>query len=339
MVNTPFLRYFTFYLLLSYQIIFCLQQTYQSNIELSDKGVTFIPKASLEFPLKTLTVKSLMSCAQQCNLNVLCRVFVYDEITLNCQLYQSDLSSGNITTVPTSTSRVGCIRYQPQLYLNYNQTCNQCQVNRYLTCQNARCQCPPPTTFWNGQMCQNQLSYGETCNSSSWCRQDWNLTCVFGSCQPNTAICKLGATAITFDDNVLSISGVNGIIPSMYKNLSWTNAKYLNATALSTTGYRYVCVSGEYVCWFNTPMTIETLTVNKTFTINSFVTAAGWSNSISLSITGYFSSTQIYTTTFSLNTYTQRIVELNWSGITKIVFNPFGSGYYDTGIDNLCITF
>ncbi|CAF2594223.1 unnamed protein product [Rotaria sp. Silwood2] len=280
-----------------------------------------------------------MWCAQQCSQNVLCRVFVYNEITLNCQLYQSDLSSGNITSVPGSTSRVGRIRYQPQLYLDYNRTCDRCQVNRYLTCQNAKCQCPPPTTFWNGQLCQNQLSYGKTCNSSSWCRQDWNLTCVFRSCQPNTAICKLGATAITFDDDILSMSSLNGFIPSSYQNLSWTNAKYLNATGLPTSGYRYVCVSGEYICWFNAPMTIETLIANRTFTINSFVTAAGWYDSVSLSIIGYFSSTQMYTTTLSLNTYTQRIIELNWSGITKVVFNPSGSGYYDTGIDNLCITF
>ncbi|CAF1211538.1 unnamed protein product [Rotaria sordida] len=337
MLKTLFLLYFTLSLLFSYQIIVCLQQIYQSNIELSDKSTIFIPKVSFESPLKTFTIKSLMWCAQQCNLNILCRIFVYDEITFICKLYQSDLLSGNITFVLGSTSQVGRIRYQPQFYLNYNQTCDRCQVNRYLICQNAKCQCPPPTTYWNGQMCQNQLSYGKTCNSSSWCRQDWNLTCIFGSCQPNTAICKLGATAITFDD--LSSSGQNGFIPSIYQNLSWTNAKYLNATGLPGSGYPYVCVSGEYVCWFNNPMTIETLVVNRTFTINSFVTAAGWSNSLILTITGYFSSTQIYTTSMPLNTYTQRIVELNWSGITKVVFNPSGSGYYDTGIDNLCITF
>ncbi|CAF1122883.1 unnamed protein product [Rotaria sordida] len=305
--------------------------------QLSDKSTIFIPKVSLESPLKILTVRSLMLCAQQCNQNILCRVFVYNEITFNCQLYQSDLSSGNITFIPGSTSQVGRIRYQPQFYLDYNQTCDRCQVNRYLTCQNARCQCPPSTTYWDGQMCQNQLSYGKTCNSSSWCRQDWNLTCIFGSCQPNTALCKLGATAITFDD--LSTPTVNGIIPSIYQNLSWTNAYYLNESGIPNIGYRYVRVSGEYVCWFNSPMTIQTLIVNKTFTINSFVTAAGWSDSVILTITGYFSSIQIYTTSMSLNTYTQRIVELNWSGITKVVFNPSSPGYYDTGIDNLCITF
>lgn len=184
MLITLLVRYFILCWFLLYVVIDCLQQTYQSTIELSDRGTTFIPQVSFELPLQNYIVRSLMQCAQQCNQNVLCRVFVYDEITLDCQLYQSDLSSGNITSVLQTTSRVGHLRYQSKLYVDYNQTCDRCQVNRYLICQNARCLCPPPTTYWDGQMCQNQLSYGKTCNSSSWCRQDWNLSCIFGSCQP-----------------------------------------------------------------------------------------------------------------------------------------------------------
>lgn len=169
-------------------IIVGLQQAFESDISLSDTGTTFIPKYSFESTLATVNVPSQLRCGQQCNQNILCRIFIYEKIIVNnCRLYQSDLSSGNITSTGASSSRVGIIVYHPLLYADYNQTCDWCQFNRYLTCQNATCRCPPPTSYWDGQMCQNQLYYGEACNASSWCRQDLNLACVFGSCQPNTA--------------------------------------------------------------------------------------------------------------------------------------------------------
>ncbi|CAF2187216.1 unnamed protein product [Rotaria magnacalcarata] len=159
-------------------------------------------------------------------------------------------------------------------------------------------------------MCQNQLSYGKLCNSSSWCRQDCNLTCVFRSCQPNTAICKLDSTAVTFDD-IPNLNSLQGAIPSVYNNISWTNAQYLNATASVSSDYKYVCSSGQMVCWLNVPMTMQTSIANTTCTINSFVIAASWSNYITVTIVGYFTSTQIYTTTVAINTYTKQIMELN----------------------------
>jgi hypothetical protein len=90
---------------------------------------------------------------------------------------------------------------------------------------------------------------------------------------------------------------------------------------------------------FSSALTIQTLIANNTITLNSFVTAAGWSNSLFLTIDGYYNTTLLNTTTVPLNTYTQTVLILNWYELNKIVFTPFGSGYYDTGIDNLCVTF
>ena len=85
--------------------------------------------------------------------------------------------------------------------------------------------------------------------------------------------------------------------------------------------------------------TIQTLIANNTVTINSFVVASGWSDSLTLGIGGFYLNTRIYTHTVSLNISTQTVIELNWSGINKIIFAPYGSGSLDVGIDNLCITF
>lgn len=160
-----------------------IEASLESYVSISSLGNTFTPKSITETPLATLSTSSLLICGIQCNQNQLCRTFVYEKSSSICQLYQSDSQSGNITTTNAITSVVGQIQYIPELFVNYNRTCDQCQINRYLTCRNDRCQCPSTTTYWNGQMCRNQHYYGESCSQSNWCRNDLNLTCVFSSCQ------------------------------------------------------------------------------------------------------------------------------------------------------------
>ena len=176
-----------FFLFLTHSMVCGIQTSFESHVFMSSFGQTFTPKQSMETPLTSASVSSLLKCSKQCNQNQLCRTFVYDKHASLCQLYRSDSQTGNITATNVTTSVVGQIEYTPQLYVNYNHTCNRCDMDRYLTCRNATCQCPSPGTYWDGQMCQNQLYYGESCNQSSWCRNDLNLTCVFGSCQPSTA--------------------------------------------------------------------------------------------------------------------------------------------------------
>ena len=148
----------------------------------------------------------------------------------------------------------------------------------------------------------------------------------------------MGATAITFDD-IPNANVYQGAIPSGYKGFSWANGNYINASAQPGSGYPIILASGMYVVWFNNPLTIQTLVANDTIVLNSCVMGAGWSNSLSVTINGYYNGILKNSTTIALNTYTQILRIFNWYGLNRIVITPFGSGWLDVGIDNLCITF
>ena len=178
----------------SLNIFFCTlvglvdsNQMMKTKFQIAARGTQFIPRYSQEYPLSNASASSFLRCATQCFNNFLCRVFVYDESTLVCRLYQSDSTSGNVTSTASISSRVGTISYDSSLYINYNRTCDLCQYNRYLVCLNSRCQCPSTQLFWSGNICRNKFYYGDGCNSSIQCREDLNLSCIFGSCQLNTA--------------------------------------------------------------------------------------------------------------------------------------------------------
>ncbi|CAF1077668.1 unnamed protein product, partial [Didymodactylos carnosus] len=148
-----------------------------SHIHLGDFGTLFAPADPIEL-INTISVSSRIGCAQTCNLNSLCRTLDYDTLSKRCRLFEGEITTGQVNrsaAVP-STSRVGSIAYTQQLYLVYNQTCNQCQINRYLLCINNTCQCPPHT-YWNGSMCLNQGYNGSSCQNGEWCRNDKNITC------------------------------------------------------------------------------------------------------------------------------------------------------------------
>ena len=181
-------------MIISFAIFFCLliscansNQVINTIITMSNRGTQFVPRSSQEYALNNASASSLLRCITQCAENVLCRTLVYDPSTLLCQLYQSDSTYGNITSSSSDSSCVGTIVYDPSYYTNYNGTCDFCQNNRYLVCSNSRCQCPSTRLYWNGNICQNKLYYGDTCSASIECREDLNLSCIFGSCQLTTA--------------------------------------------------------------------------------------------------------------------------------------------------------
>jgi hypothetical protein len=166
-------------------------QLFGSLIRLTEFGTAFQPRNPIEVLGTISNVRSLLQCAMQCNQNYQCRTFDYDESSLVCRQFEGELSTGTVLNNSTLlSSRIGSILYNTtdtlQLYSSYNQTCDHCgiAINRYLQCINNTCQCPP-NTYWNGQMCSNQLYSESSCNSSSACRQDLNLTC---STQTNTCM-------------------------------------------------------------------------------------------------------------------------------------------------------
>ncbi|CAF3673924.1 unnamed protein product [Rotaria socialis] len=158
-------------------------QIFQSRIYLTAFGTAFQPRSPIEILSSSSQIQSLFRCAMQCNQNRQCCTFDYNYLPLVCRLFEGELSTGNILYNITSSSRIGAILYDVtiQSYSSYGQTCEQCGmgINRYLQCINDTCQCPPDT-FWNGQMCLNQLYNGSNCNYSlPSCRQDLNLSCSY----------------------------------------------------------------------------------------------------------------------------------------------------------------
>ncbi|CAF2102139.1 unnamed protein product [Rotaria magnacalcarata] len=156
-------------------------QTFQSRIRLTAFGTAFQPRNPIEILSSSSKIQSLFRCAMQCNQNRQCRTFDYDYLSLICRLFEGELSTGSILYNDTLSSRIGAIFYDAtiQSYSSYGQPCQQCGmgVNRYLQCINNTCQCPP-NTFWDGQICLNQLYNGSNCNYSlPSCRQDLNLYC------------------------------------------------------------------------------------------------------------------------------------------------------------------
>ncbi|CAF1426030.1 unnamed protein product [Adineta steineri] len=96
-------------------------------------------------------VLNIVHCASNCNRQPLCHYFNYDTWTKICRIF----SDGSIAASNSSTSRVGTVRYIPSLYSSYGQPCasNNCQVNRYLSCNTFNiCQCPA-SQVWYTQMC------------------------------------------------------------------------------------------------------------------------------------------------------------------------------------------
>ena len=164
--------------------------TFQSLIDLMPYGTAFQPHNQIELLAVFSNISSFIMCSLQCNHDRRCRTLDYDESSHICRLFEGELSTGTVTSNSTlSSSRVGAIRYDTahttQYYLSYNETCDQCSINRYLQCRNNSCQCPD-NTYWNGQMCLNQLYNGSNCSySSSSCREDLNLTC---SSRTNTCV-------------------------------------------------------------------------------------------------------------------------------------------------------
>ena len=113
------------------------------------------------------------------------------------------------------------------------------------------------------------------------------------------------------------------------------------------SGYHVVTCSGSYVIWSPSSMTIKRTVTGATFTMNSFLTTAAWSDNVNLTINGLLSSTVIQTTSLILQVFSITLVELNWSGIDTLAMvssggtkhpNVTGTGPL-VAIDNMCVTY
>jgi hypothetical protein len=109
-------------------------------------------------------------------LNVQCRTFDYDSVSLVCRLFEGAFDTQYFVSA-APTSRVGFLKYIPIFFTVYQQACSQCAENRYLNCSNNTCE-SPLHSFWNGSQCINQRYENASCLTDEWCRNDpFGLIC------------------------------------------------------------------------------------------------------------------------------------------------------------------
>ncbi|CAF1009184.1 unnamed protein product, partial [Didymodactylos carnosus] len=203
-------------------------------------------------------------------------------------------------------------------------------------------------TFWQ---CSNGIPYLQHCPSGLEWSQD-KLTCdwkVPTTTIVTTTIVPPDCTLITFENIPSDDYSVSSWIPSTYHDLSWTNVYYLNVPYQEErhgwSGYSSALASGEYAV-FNRGGESMTISKATTFNINSFVAAAVWAQNLKIDLTGSNNGLVVYNKTIVLQVTSATLVELNWSNIDTIHFEPYdGEAYsyfmYNThfAIDDLCIKF
>lgn len=164
---------------------------YSSMFTFSPPGYEFQPDFNNQLML-SITVRSRLLCAAECNERVSCRTFDYDPMRRRCRLLEADLTTGSIIFSASPHSVVGYAVLSMSLYVPiHDESCSACQENRYQICSlnTSTCQCPP-RTFWNGTICLLQLFPSATCTQIDACRMDLDLSCAkdvnntFTRCSP-----------------------------------------------------------------------------------------------------------------------------------------------------------
>ena len=155
-------------------------------------------------------------------------------------------------------------------------------------------------------------------------------------------------TLITFDD-IPGQSPVSGVIYNGYKNLNWTNARYVNASTMPASGYQVAQNSPSYVADNPTGGSFSLTSANGTsFAFDSLIVVAGWRDNLQWTISAYRLGTLMIQGTFSLLTFNQTIITCgSCTNLDTLTFISTG-GLPQTGLaqngtqfvlDNLCISF
>lgn len=156
-------------------------------------------------------------------------------------------------------------------------------------------------------------------------------------------------THITFED-IPGASAVSGVIPNGYNNLNWTNAEYVNSSAMSTSGYQAVAfISKPYVADNPSGAALTAISANgSTFSFDSVVVTSAWRDSLSWTLAVYRGASLYVTGTFLLSPINRTTIWCSvCTGLTKMTFTTSGgtphSGFSGNGtefaMDDLCISF
>ncbi|CAF1375072.1 unnamed protein product [Adineta steineri] len=172
---------FTLFILIISQTLETTTNIWQAIFDVSNLGLEFSPADEQALLLLDTTARSLLNCAQMCEMIARCRTFNYDIQIKHCRLYQGDIdSTGEVVPSVSSQSVCGSIKLIMENFADYGGPCSICDGSRYLTCINLTCQCQP-NTFFNGSMCRSQKLIGGGCTSDNQCRNDLNLKCLLNN--------------------------------------------------------------------------------------------------------------------------------------------------------------
>ena len=141
------------------------------------------------------------------------------------------------------------------------------------------------------------------------------------------------AGTVTFDDLGTSYNGTS--IPGSYAGLNWNNFDYLTATVYSPdpSGYQHGMVSSPNVA-FNGFGNSASFSSASTFTFNSAYFTGAWNDGLTINVTGSYNGTQLYSTSFMVDSNNPSYEVFNWSNIDKVLFSSTGgtnAGYGGSG--------
>ena len=134
---------------------------------------------------------------------------------------------------------------------------------------------------------------------------------------------------INFDDiaTILKNDDIYATV-STYKGLIWSGFSYMEKQHAKSrypgTGFAAAFASGasKYIVWANDLSSIRSQRANEIFNIVSIEASAVYSDSMKLTLTGYRNSMKTYELTTTLFCATLQSIELCWTDIDTLRFQP-----------------
>jgi hypothetical protein len=166
----------------------------------------------------------------------------------------------------------------------------------------------------------------------------------YGTAQSTEAMLVVlppGADVIHFDD----LPGTTlSPVPNGYRGLTWNNVNFIDAHAVTGSGYRAAMVSPNQAAinaWGNP----AAITSSGSFNLVSAYVTAAWNDNLQLEVRGYASGSLAYDRTYTLSATAPTLIRFNYAGVNRVEFASSGgtthAGYNGTGtqfaIDNLAV--
>ncbi len=133
-------------------------------------------------------------------------------------------------------------------------------------------------------------------------------------------------------------------MPSVYAGLGWDNFRVLDGANSVASGYLNGVISPNNVI-YNVNGDPAQITNAAPFNLISTYAIAAWNDGLALQVQGFIGTTQVYDTSYTLNTSGPLLLTLNYYWVTAVKFISSGgthhSGYIGTGahiaLDNVVV--